>query len=75
MVNSFALVAATLLSHVTLTLGVLIYSDPKDDGYVRGPVYPDGPWRPRSSVQRGSVQYGVLYDGDPLTPGIRARDC
>ncbi|TPX33918.1 hypothetical protein SmJEL517_g03382 [Synchytrium microbalum] len=52
--------------------GVLIYSDPKDDGFVRGAVYPDGPWRPKSGIQRGSVQYGVLYDGDPLTPGVPA---
>ncbi|KAJ1948736.1 Vacuolar protein sorting-associated protein 70, partial [Linderina pennispora] len=49
--------------------GVLIYSDPADDGYVQGPVYPEGPWRPESSFQRGSVQRLSLYPGDPLTPG------
>ncbi|PPK68549.1 M28 family peptidase [Actinokineospora auranticolor] len=49
--------------------GVIIYSDPKDDGFVRGPVYPDGPWRPADSIQRGSVQYIFEYPGDPLTPG------
>ncbi|KAI8843049.1 hypothetical protein BC829DRAFT_446289 [Chytridium lagenaria] len=48
--------------------GVLIYSDPKDDGYVHGKVYPEGPWRPPTGVQRGSVQYLSLYSGDPLTP-------
>lgn len=50
--------------------GVLIYSDPKDDGFIVGPVYPDGPWRPADSFQRGSVQYNSLYGGDPLTPGF-----
>ena len=50
-------------------VGVLIYSDPADDGYVQGDVYPKGPWRPASSAQRGSVQYLFQYPGDPLTPG------
>ncbi|WP_018684429.1 M28 family peptidase [Actinokineospora enzanensis] len=49
--------------------GVIIYSDPKDDGFGRGPVYPDGPWRPADSIQRGSIQYIFQYPGDPLTPG------
>ncbi len=49
--------------------GVIIYSDPKDDGFVRGPVFPDGPWRPADSMQRGSIQYLWDYPGDPLTPG------
>jgi N-acetylated-alpha-linked acidic dipeptidase len=49
--------------------GVIIYSDPEDDGFVRGPVYPDGPWRPADSIQRGSIQYLWDYPGDPLTPG------
>ncbi|MDN4071699.1 M28 family metallopeptidase [Fictibacillus terranigra] len=49
--------------------GVLIYSDPKDDGYVRGPVYPEGPWRPKDAIQRGSILYIYRYPGDPLTPG------
>lgn len=40
--------------------GVIFYSDPKDDGYGRGPVYPDGPWRPIGSVQRGAVSRDVL---------------
>jgi len=49
--------------------GVIIYSDPEDDGFVRGPVFPDGPWRPADSMQRGSIQYLWDYPGDPLTPG------
>ncbi|KAG7380763.1 hypothetical protein PHYPSEUDO_006817 [Phytophthora pseudosyringae] len=49
--------------------GVLIYSDPKEDGFVQGPVYPDGPWRPEDSFQRGSLQYLSLAGGDPMTPG------
>ncbi len=49
--------------------GVLIYSDPADDGYMRGDVYPDGPMRPPSAIQRGSVQYLSLGPGDPSTPG------
>ncbi len=38
-------------------VGVLIYSDPQDDGYYKGDPYPIGPWRPDTGVQRGSVQY------------------
>jgi len=49
--------------------GLIIYSDPADDGYMQGDVYPKGPWRPASSAQRGSVQYLFQYPGDPLTPG------
>src|SRR5277367_5833288 len=50
--------------------GVLIYSDPADDGYFRGDVYPKGPWRPDTAVQRGSIQFLPIYPGDPQTPGI-----
>ncbi|XBH15267.1 M28 family metallopeptidase [Edaphobacter paludis] len=50
--------------------GVLIYSDPADDGYFRGDPYPKGPYRPASAVQRGSVQFLPIYPGDPETPGI-----
>jgi N-acetylated-alpha-linked acidic dipeptidase len=50
--------------------GVIIYSDPQDDGYVKGDPYPKGPWRPATGVQRGSVQYLFRYPGDPTTPGI-----
>ncbi|KAI5251005.1 glutamate carboxypeptidase 2 [Aureobasidium subglaciale] len=49
--------------------GCLIYSDPKEDGFLKGAVMPDGPWRPRDSVQRGSVALSSLVVGDPLTPG------
>jgi len=53
-------------------LGCLIYSDPADDGYVQGDVFPLGGWRPRDGVQRGSVADMPLYPGDPLTPGVGA---
>ncbi|KAG1709935.1 hypothetical protein DVH05_016949 [Phytophthora capsici] len=49
--------------------GVLIYSDPNEDGFARGPVYPEGFYRPEDSFQRGSVNYIPLYSGDPMTPG------
>ena len=49
---------------------LLIYSDPQDDGYVRGDVYPAGPMRNRDGVQRGSVMNGA---GDPATPGYAAK--
>lgn len=52
-------------------LAVLLYSDPADDGAARGPVYPDGPWRPEGGVQRGSVK---LSPGDPSTPGWASTD-
>ncbi len=50
--------------------GVVIYSDPQDDGYYKGDAYPMGPWRPETGVQRGSVQYLFKYPGDPETPGV-----
>lgn len=50
-------------------VGCIIYSDPADDGYMQGDVFPKGPWRPTASGQRGSVQYLFDYPGDPLTPG------
>jgi N-acetylated-alpha-linked acidic dipeptidase len=50
--------------------GVLIYSDPQDDGFTKGDAYPQGPWRPETGVQRGSVQYMFEYPGDPETPGV-----
>ncbi len=50
-------------------IGCLIYSDPLDDGYGRGDVYPNGGFRPADAVQRGSVQDILQYTGDPLTPG------
>jgi len=50
-------------------IGVLIYSDPADDGYAKGDIYPTGPWRHPSAIQRGSVQYLSTAPGDPTTPG------
>jgi len=50
--------------------GVIIYSDPADDGFDRGDKYPRGPMRPDSAVQRGSVQFLPIYSGDPETPGV-----
>lgn len=50
--------------------GVIMYSDPADDGYFRGDPYPKGPYRPASGVQRGMVPYLMLYPGDPTTPGF-----
>jgi N-acetylated-alpha-linked acidic dipeptidase len=52
--------------------GLIIYSDPIDDGYFKGDAYPRGPWRPPSGVQRGSILYMFKYPGDPTTPGIAA---
>jgi N-acetylated-alpha-linked acidic dipeptidase len=50
--------------------GVLLYSDPSDDGYFKGDTYPHGRWRPPSSVQRGSIEYTFEFPGDVTTPGI-----
>jgi len=52
-------------------VGLLIYSDPADDGYVRGDVYPAGPMRPAHGIQRGSV---MNADGDPSTPGYPSHE-
>jgi N-acetylated-alpha-linked acidic dipeptidase len=49
--------------------GILIYSDPADDGEAKGKVYPHGPWGPASHIQRGGVVYDFMVPGDPLTPG------
>ncbi|MGH7616351.1 MAG: transferrin receptor-like dimerization domain-containing protein, partial [Gemmatimonadaceae bacterium] len=53
-------------------IGCLIYSDPGDDGYAGGAVFPKGPMRPPQGVQRGSVEDMPTYPGDPLTPGVGA---
>ncbi len=50
--------------------GVILYSDPADDGWKRGDKYPEGPWRPDTGVQRGSVGYMFEFPGDPTTPGV-----
>jgi N-acetylated-alpha-linked acidic dipeptidase len=46
--------------------GLILYSDPSDDGYTSGDVFPDGPWRPLDGVQRGSILYTQVRPGDPL---------
>src|SRR5690606_29313733 len=53
-------------------IGCIIYSDPKDDGYYQGDVYPEGPYKNSTGVQRGSVMDMPLYPGDVLTPGYAA---
>jgi len=53
-------------------IGCLIYSDPHEDGFVQGEVFPAGPYRPPDGVQRGSVADMPYYPGDPLTPGVGA---
>ncbi len=53
-------------------VGCIIYSDPRDDGYFQGDVYPKGAWRNENGAQRGSVADMPLYPGDPLTPGVGA---
>ena len=52
--------------------GIIIYSDPADDGAARGPVWPKGPWRADFQVQRGNGKYSWFWHGDPLTPGVGA---
>ena len=51
--------------------GVIIYNDPADVGFVKGPVYPAGPWASDCCIQRGSLLV-TGYQGDPLTPGVEA---
>jgi N-acetylated-alpha-linked acidic dipeptidase len=53
-------------------VGCIIYSDPHEDGYMQGDTFPNGPWRPKDGVQRGSVADMPIYPGDPLTPGVGA---
>ncbi len=53
-------------------IGTIIYSDPADDGYGPGDVYPEGPFKNDSGVQRGSVMDMPTYPGDVLTPGVGA---
>ena len=53
-------------------VALILYSDPKDDGYVRGDVYPRGPWRSADAIQRGTVKYIFQHASDPLTPGWAA---
>jgi N-acetylated-alpha-linked acidic dipeptidase len=51
---------------------LILYSDPKDDGATQGDTFPNGPYRPLSGIQRGSIIYTQIYPGDPLTPGVAA---
>ena len=53
-------------------VGCIIYSDPHEDGYFEGDVFPAGAWRPSDGAQRGSVMDMPIYPGDPLTPGVGA---
>lgn len=53
-------------------IGCLIYSDPHEDGYFQGEVFPEGPFRPKDGAQRGSVMDMPIHPGDPLTPGVGA---
>ncbi len=48
---------------------LIIYSDPAEDGYKQGAVFPDGPWGPETHFQRGAITYDFIVPGDPLTPG------
>jgi N-acetylated-alpha-linked acidic dipeptidase len=48
---------------------MLVYSDPAEDGFKKGAVFPDGPWGPESHIQRGAITYDFMVPGDPLTPG------
>ena len=57
------------VAHEHGAIGCLIYSDPRDDGYYAGDVYPGGPYRPEFGAQRGSVMDMPVHAGDPLTPG------
>ena len=53
-------------------LGILIYSDPADDGFAKGEVLPRGPWRGADLLQRGNAKLSWFFHGDPLTPGRAA---
>jgi N-acetylated-alpha-linked acidic dipeptidase len=53
-------------------VGCIIYSDPREDGYFQGDVFPTGAWRSRDGAQRGSVMDMPIHPGDPLTPGVGA---
>jgi len=48
---------------------MIVYSDPQEDGFKKGKVFPDGPWGPESHIQRGAITYDFIVPGDPLTPG------
>jgi N-acetylated-alpha-linked acidic dipeptidase len=54
-------------------VGCILYSDPQDDGYFEGDVFPEGAWRPSFGVERGSVMDMFIHPGDPLIPGVGVR--
>ena len=54
-------------------VGCIIYSDPREDGYFAGDVFPQGPYRPEMGAQRGSVMDMPIHPGDPLTPGTASE--
>jgi N-acetylated-alpha-linked acidic dipeptidase len=54
-------------------VGCIIYSDPHEDGFFTGDVYPDGPYRPEMGAQRGSVMDMPIHPGDPLSPGTASE--
>jgi N-acetylated-alpha-linked acidic dipeptidase len=53
--------------------GLIVYSDPAEDGFTRGEVFPKGPWGPPSHFQRGGIAYDYIVPGDPLTPGWASK--
>ncbi|MBI1767449.1 MAG: M28 family peptidase [Bacteroidetes bacterium] len=55
-------------------IGCIIYSDPEEDGYYQGDVYPKGPFKSSSGAQRGSVMDMPIYAGDPTTPGYASTE-
>ncbi len=55
-------------------IATILYSDPQDDGYFQGDVYPKGPYKMAMGAQRGSVADMPLYPGDPLTPFVGAKE-
>ena len=54
-------------------VGCIIYSDPEGDGYYQGETFPEGGYRPKDGVQRGSIADDPIYPGDALTPGVAAK--
>src|SRR5579864_8873929 len=48
---------------------MIVYSDPAEDGYKKGKVFPEGPWGPETHIQRGAITYDFMVPGDPTTPG------
>lgn len=52
---------------------LILYSDPADDGFAKGPAWPDGYWRSEHLIQRGNAKLSWFWHGDPLTPGEAAK--